>query len=120
MPADAAASHPLADLYVARALDPVIELTRAVAADVVGRPQLHTRASADDVTLLANFRLLTGKHPEWPAAAQRSFASAKLMTRMAQPFAAIRLAAIQYVRAGSDSGAAVARRVFTESAGPVA
>src|SRR6202012_4919825 len=29
----------------------------------------------------------------------------------------IRLAAIQYVRAGSDSGAAVARRVFTESAG---
>ena len=116
MPADAPVSHPLADLYVARALDPVIQLTRAVSEDFVSRPQLHTRASAEETAMLANFRLLVGKHPEWPNAAQRSFASSKTIARLAQPFAAIRLAAIQYMQPVSAPGAPLVRRVLAESA----
>ena len=115
MLAEAPASHPLADLYVARALDPVIELTREVAGDFVTRPQHHTRASAEEAALLANFRLLVGKHPEWPNAVQRSFASSKLFARMCQSFAAIRLSAIRYVQSASDS-VPIARRAFAESA----
>jgi mersacidin/lichenicidin family type 2 lantibiotic len=114
--ANAPASHPLADLYVARALDPVIELAREVAGDFVIRPQHHTRASAEEAALLANFRLLVGKHPEWPNAVQRSFASSKLFARMCQSFADIRLAALRYVQSASESGLPFARRAFVESA----
>jgi mersacidin/lichenicidin family type 2 lantibiotic len=116
MPTRAASSHPLADLYVARALDPIIDLAREVARDFVLRPQHHTRASAEETAVLANFRLLVGKHPEWPNAAQRSFGSTNLMARMCQAFGGIRLAAIQFVQSTSDSGAPVARRAFAESA----
>jgi len=109
-------SHALADLYVARALDPVIELARALSGDFVRRPQLHTGASPEETALLTNFRLLYGKHPEWPDAAQRSYASAKPFGRLSQPFAALRLAAIRYVQGASAPGASIARRSFAESA----
>lgn len=115
MSSEAAASHPLADLYVARALDPVIELAGKVARDFVMRPQQHTRASAEETELLTNFRLLVGKHPEWPNAAQRSFASTRLFARMCQSFAGIRRAAIRYVDASSDSGTSAASTAFVES-----
>jgi mersacidin/lichenicidin family type 2 lantibiotic len=117
MPATSCAlSHPLADLYVARALDPVIALARALSGDFVRRPQQHTGASPEETTLLTNFRLLYGKHPEWPDEAQRSYASAKPLNRLSQPFATLRLAAIRYVQGASAPGAAIARRSFTESA----
>jgi mersacidin/lichenicidin family type 2 lantibiotic len=117
MPAKSAtASHPLADIYVERALDPVIELARAVAGDFVRRPQQYTGASVEETTLLTNFRLLPGKHPEWPDEAQRSYASAKLFARLSQPFAAVRLAAIRCLPGASAPGTALARRLFTESA----
>ena len=108
-------SHPLADLYVARALDPIIELARALSGDFVRRPHHHAGASPEETTLLTNFRLLYGKHPEWPDAAQRSYAS-KPLARLSQPLAALRLAAIRYVQGASAPGAAIARRSFTESA----
>jgi mersacidin/lichenicidin family type 2 lantibiotic len=117
MSAEAPDSHPLADLYVARALDPVMELTREVARDFVARPQHYTSASTEETAQLANFRLLVGKHPQWPNAAQRSFASSRLFARMCQSFAAVRLAAIRYMQSASDSGTPIARRAFAESAG---
>jgi mersacidin/lichenicidin family type 2 lantibiotic len=110
-----AARHPLADLYIARALDPVMELAREVGGDFVIRPQHHTKASAEETALLANFRLLVGKHPEWPNAAQRAFASSKVFARMCHAFAAVRLAAIRYVQSNSDSGGPIARRAFAEA-----
>ena len=114
MSAEAPASHPLADLYVARALDPVIELARAVARDFVSRPQHHTEASAEETALLTNFRLLVGSHPEWPDAAQRSFASVRIFADLCQSFGAMRLSAIQYIEAASDSGTPIARRSVAE------
>src|SRR5262249_5991474 len=110
MSAKNAATHPLADLYFARALDPVIDLARRVAEDFVLRPQHHTRASTEETAVLANLRLLVGKHPEWPNAVQRSFASSKLFARMCHSFAGIRLSAIRYLQSGSDSAAPIARR----------
>jgi mersacidin/lichenicidin family type 2 lantibiotic len=117
MAAKAPTSHPLADLYVVRALDPIVDLARELARDFVMRPQHHTRASAEETALLGNFRLLVGRHPEWPNAAQRSFASANLFARMCQSFGGIRLAAIQYMQSVSDSAAPIGRRSFVESAG---
>lgn len=116
MPTNAPASHPLADLYVARALDPLIELAREVAGDFVMRPQHHTRASAEDASLLGNLRLMVGKHPEWPNAVQRSFASSRIFARMCQSLAALRLSAIRYVQSTSESGAPIARLGVVESA----
>lgn len=116
MPAQTSVSHPLADLYVARALDPVVDLAREVAGDFVIRPQHHTRASTEEIALLGNLRLLVGKHPEWPNTVQRSFASSKIFARMCQSFAAIRLSAIRYMQSNADSGAPIARRALVESA----
>lgn len=113
---ESASSHPLAEIYVARALDPIIELAGAVSRDFVKRPQQYTRASADETSLLTNFRLLAGKHPEWPDAAQRSFASTKLLARMCQSFAAVRLSAIQFVQRESAPGSSIARRSFVDAA----
>ena len=117
MPATASTtSNALANLYVARALDPLISLARALSGDFVRRPQHHTGASAEETVLLTNFRLLYGKHPEWPDASQRSYASAKPLSRMSQLFAALRLAAIRYNQDASALGPAIARRSLTESA----
>lgn len=115
MPTERRASHPLADLYIARALDPVIELAREVAGDFVMRPQHHTRASAEDSALLGNLRLLVGKHPEWPNTVQRSFASSRIFARMCQSLAALRLSAIR-MQSTSESGTPIARRTLVESA----
>jgi mersacidin/lichenicidin family type 2 lantibiotic len=109
-------SSSLADLYIVRALDPLIDLARAISGDFVRRPQHHTGASAEETAVLTNFRLLYGKHPEWPDAPQRSYASAKPFARLGQSFAAARLAAIRYVQGASAPGAAIAQRLFTESA----
>ena len=109
-------THPLADIYVVRALDPVIELSRSVAGDFVTRPEQYTRVSADQTTLLKNFRVLPGKHPDWPDAAQRSFALARLLGRFCQSFAALRLAAMQFVQAGPRSGSPMGQRAFVDAA----
>lgn len=109
-------SHALAEIYVARALDSIVDLAGAVARDFVKRPQQYTRASAAETTLLTNFRLLVGKHPEWPDAAQRSFASAKPLARASQPFTAVRLSAIQFVRSASAPGSSTARPPFIDAA----
>jgi mersacidin/lichenicidin family type 2 lantibiotic len=109
-------SHALAEIYVARALDSIVDLAGAVARDFVKRPQQYTRASSDETTLLTNFRLLVGKHPEWPDAAQRSFASKKPLARTSQPFTAVRLAAIQFVRNASAPGSSTAQRSFIDAA----
>jgi mersacidin/lichenicidin family type 2 lantibiotic len=111
------ATNSLANLYVVRALDPLIQVARAISGDFVRRPQHHAGASAEETALLTNFRLLYGRHPEWPDASQRSYASAKPFSHMCQSFAALRLAAIRYIRDASGPGAAIARRSFTESAG---
>jgi mersacidin/lichenicidin family type 2 lantibiotic len=116
MPTRAASSTPLSDLYITRALDPLIELARALSGDFVRRPQHHARASAEEAALLTNFRLLYGKHPEWPDASQRSYASAKPFARMCQSFAAVRLAAIRYMGDATAPGAPIARRSFVDSA----
>jgi mersacidin/lichenicidin family type 2 lantibiotic len=120
MPATAySTSHPLADLYVARALDPLIDLARAISGDFVRRPQHHTGASAEETALLTNFRLLYGKHPDWPDASQRSYASARPFGHLCQSFAGVRLAAIRYVEDASAPGAAIAQRLFAEAADQV-
>lgn len=117
MPAIAATtSNQLANLYVVRALDPLIDVARAVSGDFVRRPQNHARASAEETALLTNFRLLYGRHPDWPDASQRSYASAKPFARLSQPFAAVRLAAVRYAQLSSGPSAAIARRSFIESA----
>jgi mersacidin/lichenicidin family type 2 lantibiotic len=109
-------SHPLAQIYFARALDPVIEIARAVSDDFVKRPQLYTRVPDDVAILLANFRSLIGKHPEWPNASQRSYTSSKFVSRFCQGFAGIRLSAILYIQRVSDSGRPLAQHSFIESA----
>ncbi len=115
-PAGSAATNSLADIYVARALDPLIELASAVARDFVKRPEHHTRASAEETSLLSEFRILPGKHPEWPDAAQRSFATTKLLARFSGAFTAVRLSALQYVQGASSLGTPVARLAFIDSA----
>jgi mersacidin/lichenicidin family type 2 lantibiotic len=111
--------HPLAQIYLVRSLDPVIEIARAVADDFVRRAHLYTRVPDEVAGLLMNTRVLTGKHPEWPDASQRDFTSRRVIARTCQGFGGIRLSAIQFVQRASNAGEPIARRSLIESAGLV-
>jgi mersacidin/lichenicidin family type 2 lantibiotic len=108
--------HPLAQIYLARSLDPCIEIARAVADDFVRRPHLYSRVPDELSKALTNMRALTGKHPEWPDAAQRDFSSRRVVARTCQGFGGIRLAAIQMVRPSSKAGEPIARVALFEAA----
>lgn len=109
-------SHPLAQIYLARALDPVIEIAEAVSEDFIRRTYLYTKTPDDIATLLANFRTLRGKHSEWPDAAQRTLTSSFAISRFFQAFASIRLAAIQSDQHGSGRGDGGAQKALADLA----
>jgi mersacidin/lichenicidin family type 2 lantibiotic len=108
--------HPLAQVYLVRALDPVIEIARAISEDFVKRPQFYTRVPDDIARLLADFRSLPGRHPDWPNAPQRAFTSSKLYSRFCSGFAGIRLAAIVFMKRETRGDDPTSGRSFLEAA----
>jgi mersacidin/lichenicidin family type 2 lantibiotic len=111
-----APTHPIANIYVARALDPVVEIACAVSHDFVARPHHYKRVPDQVVGLLENFRSSLGNHPEWLSASQRNFASCRLINRFSSGFAGIRLSAIRYINSVSGPGGPIARRSCMEAA----
>jgi mersacidin/lichenicidin family type 2 lantibiotic len=109
-------NHALAQIYLVRALDPIIEIARAVSEDFVRRPHLYTRIPDDVASLLADFRALPGAHPDWPNAAQRAHMCGRIVSRFSQSFAGIRLSAIRFIKSVSSPGEQIARNSFIELA----
>jgi mersacidin/lichenicidin family type 2 lantibiotic len=69
-----AAAPALATLYERFLLDPLVEVARCVAFDVIKRPRLYRALPEHLATLLEGFRISTGSAPEWPSAMQRAVA----------------------------------------------
>jgi hypothetical protein len=87
-------SHPIADLYGYWALNPLVEIARAIAYDVVVRPQ-HYRDLPDDLAeILTNFRFKLGSDPDWPDAFQRTL-SFKVLYQVSLASPPIRAAALR-------------------------
>ena len=64
--------HPIAALYQRSVLDPIVEVARAVAVDLVRRPRSTGSFPANVTDIIEGFRIATGINPVWPNAAQRA------------------------------------------------
>src|SRR5262245_8888408 len=109
-------THPVAQIYLVRALDAVLEVAQAVSEDFPQRAHFYAHVPDDVARLLANFRSLPGKHPEWPDVYQRAFTSGHLVNRFLHDFAGIRLSAIRFIQSGLEAGELIARRALIEAA----
>ena len=108
------ANHPIANLYLARALDPLIYVAGVIARDFFERPQHYTEVPDDVTDILDHLRSSLGYHPQWPNPPQRNMVAGRIVNRFAGEFAGIRRLAIQYEKRTADSGEAMARRAFKE------
>lgn len=73
LPAPSEVAAPaLATLYERFLLDPLVEVARCIAFDVIKRPRLYRALPEHLATLLEGFRISSGSAPEWPSAMQRA------------------------------------------------
>jgi mersacidin/lichenicidin family type 2 lantibiotic len=109
-------AHPLAQVYLARALDPLVQAAGGVARDVVERPDAYPDLPETLTQLLSDFRTYTGIHPEWPDAAQRGVIAHQTLSRFSVSFVSLRRAAISFAGAGSNRTERIGRRTLAEEA----
>jgi hypothetical protein len=86
--------HPIADLYSRWALNPLVDIARAVAHDVVVRPQNYRRLPDDVAEILTDFRFKLGSDPDWPDAFQRTL-SFKVLSQVNLASPSIRAVALR-------------------------
>lgn len=116
----------IAEMYGRWTLDCIVELANAVALDFVTRPR-HYRPVPESVAgTLAQFKSLTGKHPNWPDTAQRAAIYIALLgasdatsgggrsAQFHQASAALREAAKAFSERVYDTGVAMLRQSFRD------
>ncbi len=87
--------HPLADLYGRWALNPLVDIARAIAYDVVVRPQNYRDLPEDAARILTDFRFKLGSDPDWPDAFQRTL-SFKVLCKVSLASPPVRAVALRY------------------------
>lgn len=87
--------HPIADLYGRWALNPLVDVARAIAYDVVVRPQSYPDLSDDVLRILTDFRFKLGSDPDWPDAFQRTL-SFKVLCQVSLASPPVRAVALRY------------------------
>src|SRR5690242_13642426 len=87
--------HPLADLYGRWALNPLVDIARAIAYDVVVRPQNYRDLPEDVARILTDFRFKLGSDPDWPDAFQRTL-SFKVLCKVSLASPPVRAVALRY------------------------
>jgi mersacidin/lichenicidin family type 2 lantibiotic len=112
----ATSTHPLVRIYLARAFDPVILAARGVALDVGERPHAYQHLPEAIAHTFSDFRTYSGKHPEWPDAAQRIVTVRRTLGRFYVSFAGIRRSAMSLAESASRRGELVARSTLAEEA----
>jgi mersacidin/lichenicidin family type 2 lantibiotic len=113
---DSETTHPLVQIYLARAFDPLIQAAGGVARDVVERSDAYRLLPEDLTQLLSDFRTYTGVHPEWPDTEQRQAIAHRTLSRFYVSFASVRRAAISLAESESDRTEQSARRLLVEEA----
>src|SRR5262249_35110045 len=109
-------NHPLAQIYISRALDPVVNVTHALSEDFFKRTHHYQGISDDIAGLLTDFRSFIGNHPEWPDSSQRILTASRVLSRFSQNLANIRRIAIAFTERTSSPGEPVVRHSFMEEA----
>lgn len=98
--------HPIADLYGRWALNPLVDVARTIAYDVVVRPQNYRDLPDDIMEILANFRFKLGFDPDWPDAFQRTL-NFKVLYQVSLASPPVRAVALRYGQIDVDQNAQI-------------
>ena len=108
--------HPIVQIYLGRALDPLIQTARGVARDAEERPEVYGQLPDELVQLLSDIRTYTGIHPGWPDTEQRIQTARRTLGRFYRSFPSIRREAISLAESASTRNERLARRALNEEA----
>jgi hypothetical protein len=109
--------HPLADMYLRRTLDAIVDVAQVVAHDFNDRPAHYGGIPVAVGDTLMQLRTASGSHPEWPTATQRASISDQIAgSQLCRSLAPLRRSAIAIAQQGGDRAAPPLRNDLLDSA----
>jgi mersacidin/lichenicidin family type 2 lantibiotic len=109
--------HPLADMYLRRTLDAIVDVAQVVAHDFTDRPAHYGGIPVAVGDTLMQLRTASGSHPEWPTATQRASISDQIAgSQLCRSLAPLRRSAIAIAQQGGDRAAPPLRNDLLDSA----